>query len=481
MKPLFQRTLAIAFACIAPLVGAIANAQEGNFDPTFASGGREVVGVSVLGQDDVPRRLILRPDGKLLLGGTCEYADPVVPNYFESTFCVTQLLPNGTYDGNFGPGGVGYVQFNRFPTWPKNTTMNDMIVLPDARIALLGTARDDSTVEQTFLLGVLRADGTALDSSVGAGSGYLQSSFGGSSGTGISLVQQSDGKILVAGTAKGVNGNEDFAVARVLADTSGLDTSFGSAGAQLVAFDLGGPGGNNNDECAAVRLQSDGKIVLAGYAPTSTSPDVSSGPEIALARLTVAGARDPTFGTNGDGRLHYTAGEDLAVAVDVQIDGSDRIVLAAYGASGGATTAQWVIDRISRDGKADASFNQGNAQHISPPPGYSGLPSRLTLTKDGIFAIGITPRSLTSSANYFAVARLDLDGSLDTHFGNNGLSYGSFASMNDVDTDGTDVVVGNGGIMVAGTQGQSTSGGSNNFKFAVGRLQYDHVFSDSFD
>ena len=134
-------------------------------------------------------------------GWHLEYEDPVTPNYFESTFCVSQLLPSGAYDGNFGPGGLGYVQFNRFATWPANTTMNDMIILRDGRIALLGTVSDDSTVEQVFLLGILRADGTALDSTVGAGSGYIKNSFGGNPGTALSLVQQSDGKILVAGSS----------------------------------------------------------------------------------------------------------------------------------------------------------------------------------------------------------------------------------------------------------------------------------------
>ena len=388
--------------CIASLLSHNLYADEGSYDPSFANDGRELVNVSVLGKDDTLTRLVLRPDGKILLGGTCEYVDPVIAGHFETTFCVTQLLADGTYDGNFGPGGLGYVQFNRFPAWPSITAMNDMIILPDGRIALLGTASIDNAVQQTFLLGVLLSDGTALDASVGSGSGYLQSSFDGHPGTGVSLVRQSDGKILVAGTATGINANTDFAVARVLQDLSGLDTSFGSAGAQLVAFDLGGPGGNDNDQCAVVRLQSDGKIVLAGYAPTSTSPNVSSGPEIAVARLTTGGERDPTFGTTGDGRLHYTANADLAYAVDAQIDGSDRIVLTGQSANAGANATMWFIDRLSRNGTTDASFNLGEPLHIQPPPGYNGYPERLTLTKDGIFAIGVTLRTPTSSANYFA-------------------------------------------------------------------------------
>jgi uncharacterized delta-60 repeat protein len=476
-----KRTVIHWLALIAmSMLSAVCYAQEGNFDPTFSNGGREVVNVSVLGQSDNLIRLILRPAGKLLMGGTCVYADPIVQGYYENTFCLTQLLADGSYDGNFGPGGVGYIQLNRFSGWPKNTTLSDMMVLHDGRIALLGETFDDNTAEQVFLLGILRADGTALDSSVGGGSGYFKSPFGGSPGTPRSFIQQTDGKILVAGNATGINGNEDFAVARVLGGVSGLDTSFGSAGAQTVAFDLGGPGGNNNDECAAVRLQSDGKIVLAGYAPTSTSSSTSSGPVIAITRLNTDGTRDLTFGTNGDGRVHYTAGQDFAVAFDAQIDASDRIVVGGLVAMSGATSGEWVVDRLSRNGEHDAAFNQGNAQLISQPPGSGGYVTHLTLTNDGIFAIGITLRTPGSSANYFAVVRLNADGSLDSRFGNGGRVYGSFASINDVDADGMDIVVGNGGVMVAGTQVLSGTN-SNSSKFAIGRLKYDQIFSYGFE
>jgi hypothetical protein len=53
-----------------------------------------------------------------------------------------------------------------------------MIVLHDDRIALLGhTIGDGGVVDPSFLLEVLRADGTALDATVGEGSGYVQSQF----------------------------------------------------------------------------------------------------------------------------------------------------------------------------------------------------------------------------------------------------------------------------------------------------------------
>jgi uncharacterized delta-60 repeat protein len=232
----------------------------------------------------------------------------------------------------------------------------------------------------------------------------------------------------------------------------------------------------------AVRLQSSGKVVLAGV--SITSPKSSSAPtaQISLVRLNVDGSRDTTFGASGDGRLHYTpAGQEVAIAYDARIDANDRIVISGAAGNNGVTTDAWLVDRLAPDGGRDMSFNNGSPQLFYMPPGNAGYATRLALTSDGIFAGGITPR--TGGANsYFGVARLNLDGSLDPRFGGGGLTYGSFAATRDVDTTDVDIAVGNGGVMVAGTQAQSNpTENNNNYNFAIGRLQYDQIFSYGFE
>jgi uncharacterized delta-60 repeat protein len=240
-----------------------------------------------------------------------------------------------------------------------------------------------------------------------------------------------------------------------------------------VAFDLGGPAGDDTDVCAAVRLQSDGKIVLSGIAVTSPAGQPKTGAEIAITRLNSNGTRDFGFGNSGDGRVHYSAG-GVAIAVDARIDGADRIVLGGeWLAAVPATEAKWLVDRLSADGERDAAFNQGNPKIFSAPLNNGGgSVQRLTLTKDGIYAVGETLRAPPSgSSNYFfSVARLHQNGSLDQRFGDAGQFYGSFTSTNDVDAQGIDIAIGIGGVMIAGTQTQSVADG-NTFKFAVARLQ----------
>ncbi|QBB70148.1 hypothetical protein ELE36_07090 [Pseudolysobacter antarcticus] len=480
-NPFARMLLNILLGVSLLLQASLCGATEGAFDPTFGSGGRLLVSAGTQGGDQ-PIRMVQRSDGKILMSGTCDYPYPGGAGYPAHTFCVTQLLADGSYDGNFGPGGVGYLDFNRFASWPLNSYLVNMILLQDGRIALLGYQLDsNNNLGHSMLLGILLADGSALDTSVGAGNGYLLLQFGGAMSDGSSLVQQTDGKVLVAGDAIGINGNQDFAVGRLLADLSGLDASFGSGGSQTVAFDLGGPGGDDTDVAESVSLQSDGKIVLAGFSVSSAAgaTTVNTTRQAALTRLNVDGTRDLTFGSAGDGRVHYAAGQGNLVPVDSRIDASNRIVLAGVAEASGATTTQWLMDRLSPDGSRDFTFNGGQPQLFAPPPGYGGYAFRLALTNDGIFAIGNVLRATQMSTNYFAVVRLDSNGAFDSKFGNAGRIYASFTSNNDTDTSGIDIAVGKAGLTVFGQQVQSSSSGTTR-KFGVGRLQYDQIFANDF-
>jgi uncharacterized delta-60 repeat protein len=479
VKTSITRTLGCSLVGITLLLQvASVFSHEGDFDPAFGDGGRLVVDVGAQTNDNV-NALVVRPDGKMLMAGSCVYVTPL--GHAGYTFCMTKLRADGSYDDSFGPSGTGYLEFEHFSGWPTtDASLADMIVLGDGRIALLGNTVGQSPT--TFLLAVLLADGSALDASVG-GTGYMQLQFGGYPSTAARLVQQPDGKILVAGAANGFSGNSDFAVSRLLADFSGFDLQFGSAGSQLVAFDLGGPTGDNTDACNAVTVQSNGKIVLTGGSITTPANSPPSAAVISLARLTAGGVLDPSFGPDGNGRVHYSAGQAVAFAQDGQADAGDHIVVAGIGAaSAGATTGSWIIDRLTPDGASDPTFNQGNPQVFYQPPGNGGSPTRLALTSDGIFAIGTTPRAIAGTTNYFAVARLNWNGSLDARFGNGGRAYGSFTATRDVDTSAIGIAVGNGGLIVAGTQTQSITGDSaNTHKFAIGRLQYDQIFSFGFE
>jgi uncharacterized delta-60 repeat protein len=117
-----------------------------------------------------------------------------------------------------------------------------------------------------------------------------------------------DGKIVVAGTSTGGTTNGDFAVARYNADGT-LDSTFGTGGKTLLDFSS-----NRIDDCLAMALQSDGRIVLVGR----TSPPDASSTSIAQARFTTAGALDTGFGSGG--MVITSLGVSGTGATDVAID-----------------------------------------------------------------------------------------------------------------------------------------------------------------
>ncbi len=92
--------------------------------------------------------------------------------------------------------------------------------------------------------------------------GKVTTDFSGFDGA-AALALQPDGKVVVAGSSSPFVGNANFALARYNPDGS-LDPTFGSGGTVITDF------GGNGDGAAALALQPDGKIVVAGSAGPSS-------------------------------------------------------------------------------------------------------------------------------------------------------------------------------------------------------------------
>src|SRR5262245_52046565 len=108
---------------------------------------------------------------------------------------------------------------------------------------------------------------------------------------------------------------------RALMATGALDSTFGFGGKGIAAFD---DGGQNADTAAAIAIQADGKIVVAGKAQGP-----NNNLDFAIARFLSTGAPDPDFGDNGKVRIPFDGGgsnDDEAFAVAIQPDG--KIVVA---------------------------------------------------------------------------------------------------------------------------------------------------------
>ena len=440
--PLIRGCFAV-FACLVTAAHAAQN-TDGFFDPTFAGTGHRLVDVSSSASDK-GRIVRLQPDGKLLLAGTCGSASLVY-------FCATRLTAAGAVDLSFGPDGTGTITFDRFfaQGFPTSETLNDMLRLPDGRLAFLGFGT----------LAILTADGTSLDTSAGAGTGYV-GVFGK-----YALAEQADHKLLLAGyvSRNDASGNIDMAAQRFLPDLS-ADTAFGSNGTGSVVFNVG----SSSSVATALTLQANGSIVLAGYVAFTGQ----MGKSVGIARLLPSGQLDTTFG--GGGPIYQTPYGTEDVALAVRIDQRGRIVYAGYGAMDATFgTRHCLINRLLANGNQDFTFNANQPLNFTVPVGTTNVPCQLSDVApqpDGtIVAVG----SLVDV--YFAAVRLAPAGTFDPTFGASGITYGAFdpAASSSVVRSGA-VAIGN-ALTIAGT-----SAGSD-YQFGVAQLTLTvHIFASGFD
>lgn len=233
---------------------------------------------------------------------------------------------------------------------------------------------------------------------------------------------QDDGKVLVCGSRYFFppfgSSRLEFFVVRFNAGGS-IDASFGTQGHAVVDF-AASAGAAGADECTALALQSDGKIVVAG---SSTNYTVG-GYDFAIARLNANGALDTTFGGHATGKT--TLGFDLALAgnnddkaqsMAIQPDG--RIVLAGSASN----DAVFASVRLLPDGTPDTSFNLTGRVTVAFP-----VSAAVNDARANSVAIDATGNILLAGYCYnasnggsggedFAAVRLLPDGSLDTGFG----------------------------------------------------------------
>jgi uncharacterized delta-60 repeat protein len=176
-------------------------------------------------------------------------------------FAITRLLGNGSLDTTFG--GDGMVTFGFDIAGTLTDVATGMVVLPDGKFLLCGTALVASPNNVDFACVRLLANG-AFDS--GFFPVLVPFDLDGYK-TDIPYATRLDaqGRILMAGSASIMNPWDKMAVVRLLASGQ-VDPSFGNDG--RITFD-GGPGSLSAD-AGSLLVQPDGKIVVAGSATLNT-------------------------------------------------------------------------------------------------------------------------------------------------------------------------------------------------------------------
>lgn len=326
-----------------------ASAAAGDLDITFGTNG--MVNTNI-GASSEATSMVIQSDGKIVVAGLSV-----------SDFAIARYNTNGSLDTSFDSDGKVTTHFGG---WDSGQAI---VIQPNGRILVAGLSfvqvgintlidiaiaryNTDGSLDVTFdsdgkLLTdidtrdnatsiALQSNGKIVvggDSTIGVSDhfvalryntdGALDTSFSSDGIVSIamgdydqssSIALQNDGKILIAGYAS-ISNQEAFAIARLNTDGS-LDSTFDSDGKVTTLF---GPGGDGVGEIA---LQSDGKIVAAGYANNGNDY------VFAVARYNSVGGLDSSFGTGGTQTTLIGISDDGANTVAIQSDG--KIIAAGY-------------------------------------------------------------------------------------------------------------------------------------------------------
>ena len=233
-----------------------------------------------------------------------------------------------------------------------------------------------------------------------------------------------------------------------------LDTSFNGTGkvtTTIGTFDAG----------RSIAIQSDGKIVVAGY---SSKP---SGLVFTVVRYNSDGSLDTSF--NGSGKVTTRIGQldDEAFSVAIQADG--KIVVAGFSYNG--SNYDFAVARYNSDGSLDTSFN--GTGKVTTPIG-SDDDTGYAVAIQGDSKIVVSGRSWIGSGFAFALVRYNSNGSLDTSFNGTGKVTTDIGGNDD--SGFSMAIQGDGKILVAGY-----SYNGSNEDFAVVRYNSNGSLDTSFN
>ena len=279
-------------------------------------------------------------------------------------------------------------------------------------------------------------------------------------------ILQSDGKVVIVGIPDFSN-RRDFIIARYNTDGT-LDNSFSNDGKQTTKF-------KTDANATAAALQSDGKIVVAGYTP-SIDDMGNKNSDFALARYNSDGSLDSSFSKDGKVVTTGNATDDVPTAVAIQSNG--KILVAGYSANNSAdnNSSFSTIIRYNKNGSIDSSFSADTEKF-----GFLfASPNAMAIQPDG--KIVIAGQSVTTTApgednptttTDIFIARYNTNGSIDKTFNHKGWETSDFGYDNE---DAFAVAIyTNGKILV----GCNIWNGSNT-DFAIARYNSDGGLDESF-
>jgi uncharacterized delta-60 repeat protein len=202
-------------------------------------------------------------------------------------------------------------------------------------------------------------------------------------------------RILIGGNIQRTSSGQDFLVARY--NSNGLlDTTFALDGYLIRDFN------NKNDQVRSIKVLSDGKIMIAGYATFNSTIYGTIYPNInfVLSRYNSNGQIDTTFGTSGISTIEVTKTNNF-INIDRCYD--NKILIS------GNLNLNFSLFKYNNDFTIDNTF--GSNGLIINDFGNREAVNDSAIRNNNYFLLG------TSNSINIILAKYNLDGNLDTSFG----------------------------------------------------------------
>lgn len=365
---------------------------DGSLDTGFNGSGKAVTAIG--SSHEQARDVAIQNDGKIVLGG---YSS----NGSNNDFALVRYNANGSLDTTFNATGkvtTGFVGTDEG---------RSLLLQPDGKLVLAGFTSNGTN--QDFALARYNANGS-LDNTFGV-AGKVTTDLGSTVDQVNDITVQFDGKIVATGSYSN-GGNNDFALARYTTNGS-LDTDFDGDGIATFAI------GSSHDFSRALLVQPDGQFVVGGGVRIGLYEDFG----LVRFGLHAAGSLDTCFDDDGIVTTDFAARNDGAASIALQSDGK---IVAVGGSDPGTNNSTFALARYNPNGSLDTSF--GNSGKVLLDIGNGEDWARSTaIQSDGKIVVG--GFSTSGSVSSFTLARFNSNGTVDTTFGNSGITITQVGTM----------------------------------------------------
>ncbi len=371
-----------------PLTGTGRAGDAGTLDLTYNTTGFRLTSESG-GLAVRARAVVLQTDGMALVTGM--YQGGIDIGYY------ARYKTNGTLDTGlieFGPAitessSIILQTDGKFVSsgYPYTVRHNPDMSL-DTSFRTVGYTTVGGTAKEALALqtdgNIISAGGTGVSFTIGRfmTNGRLDTAFHtngtvsttigtfSNEGAAHSVFIQTDGKIIAIGQGDNLT-DSDFALVRYTVDGN-EDATFGVGGIALTTIGLG------TDVAWTSALQSDGKILAAGYTDNGTNQD------FAMVRYNINGTLDSSFHTDGIVVTTFGPSHEEIRSIVIQTDGK----ILAGGSRHNGSKNDIAVARYKSDGSLDTAFHTNGTVVFSITAQDNGA-FGLVIQSDGrVIAVG---------------------------------------------------------------------------------------------